>query len=160
MEAQEFVVSKLFDEVFEEVKPAAEEKGIQLHKDNKMNGTVFSGDKQKVKTLISNILSNAVKFTPEGGAVEAEINRQGDEIRMCVKDTGIGINPAFMPHIFEQFRQADSSLTRKHGGLGLGLAISKHIAKLHHGTIEAKSEGEGKGSMFIVKLPIEKTDKS
>lgn len=151
---QKIVVSQLFNEVFEELKPAAEQKHIELEKHNTMNGFVLTGDREKMKTLFGNILSNAVKFTPEGGKVTADLNHNQSEIELSVQDTGVGIKQEFLPHIFDQFRQADSTITRKHGGMGLGLAISKHIVKLHNGTIEAKSKGEGKGTTIVVKIPV------
>lgn len=151
---QDFIVSELFDEVFDEMKPAAEEKQLEFENHNTLNGCVFTGDKEKMKTLFANILSNAVKFTPEGGKVSADLKRDEDEIKLAVQDTGVGIKKEFLPYIFEQFSQADSTITRRHGGIGLGLAISKHIVKLHNGTIEAKSKGENKGTTVIVKIPL------
>lgn len=151
---QEFVVSKVFDEVFDEIKSSAEEKRLRFENHNALNGCVFSGDKEKIKTLFANILSNAVKFTPEGGKVSADLKRDEDEIEIAVQDTGVGIKKEFLPHIFEQFSQADSTTTRRHSGIGLGLAISKHIVRLHNGTIEAKSKGENQGTTVIVKIPL------
>lgn len=153
---EEVVFSEIFEDVYETLKEQAREKGIELHKNNKLNGSKVIGDEEKLKTVVSNLLSNAIKFTPEGGTIEADLEKKGNEVELVIKDDGIGISTQFMPHVFERFRQADSSITRKHGGLGLGLAISKHIVKLHRGTIEARSEGVGKGSVFIVKLPCEK----
>lgn len=158
MKEQNFVVSKLFDEVFEELKPVAEEKHIELEKHNSLNGCVLTGDKEKMKTLFGNILSNAVKFTPEGGKITADLDHDQTDIQLRVQDTGVGIKQEFLPHIFEQFRQADSTTTRKHGGMGLGLAISKHIVKLHNGTIEAKSKGEGEGTTIVVKIPLQNSE--
>lgn len=158
LKKQNFVVSEVFNEVFEEMKPAAEEKKIQLEKNNTLNGCVLTGDKQKLKILFGNILSNAVKFTPEGGNVSADLKKNNGEINLSVQDTGIGIKNEFLPHIFEQFRQADSTITRKHGGMGLGLAISKHIVKLHNGTIEAQSKGEGAGTTIVVKIPLKDSE--
>lgn len=154
MVEQDFVVSKLFDQVFEEIKPLAEEKHLRFENHNTLNGCVFTGDKEKMKTLFENILSNAVKFTPDGGAVSANLKRDENEIKLAIQDTGVGIRKEFLPHIFEQFRQADSTITRRHGGIGLGLAISKQIVQLHNGTIEAESNGEGKGTTVIVKIPV------
>ena len=155
---QNFVVSEIFNEVFDEMKPAAEEKHIHFENDNTLNGCVLTGDKEKMKILFGNLLSNAVKFTPEGGNVRAELKKNNGEINLSVQDTGIGIKNEFLPHIFEQFRQADSTITRKHGGIGLGLAISKHIVKLHNGTIEAKSKGEGAGTTVVVKIPLKDSE--
>lgn len=154
-EKKEVVFSELFEDVCESIKPQAQEKGIKLYKNNNLNGSKVIGDEEKLKILIDNLLSNAVKFTPKGGTVNAELEKQGNQVQLVVKDDGIGIDSEFMPHLFERFQQADSSITRRHGGLGLGLAISKHIVTLHNGTIEAHSEGAGKGSVFVVKLPCE-----
>ena len=105
-------------------------KDIGFEKNNTLNGCVISGDKEKIKNLFGNILSNAVKFTPAGGIVDTKLYRNNGELELVVHDNGIGIGNEFLPYIFEQFRQADSTTTRKHGGMGLGLAISKHIVKL------------------------------
>ena len=152
---KEVVFSELFEDVFTDIERQAREKGINLIKNNSLNGTKIIGDEEKLKTVVSNLLFNAVKFTGEGGVVEANLGKQNGEIQLLIKDNGIGISSKFMPHIFEKFQQADSSITRSHGGLGLGLAISKHIVILHNGTIEAHSEGSGKGSIFVVKLPLD-----
>ncbi len=102
------------------------------------------------------LFSNAIKFTPEGGTITAEVKEKDALIEMIIKDTGQGIRAEFLPQIFERFKQADSSTTRRHGGLGLGLAISRQIIKLHGGSIEATSKGEGTGAIFTVKFPFEK----
>jgi signal transduction histidine kinase len=119
-----------------------------------LNGSKIIGDEEKLRTVVNNILSNAVKFTPEGGTIEASLLKKDNKVYFTVIDDGIGISSKFMPYVFERFQQADSSITRRHGGLGLGLAICKHIVNLHNGSIEARSEGVGKGAEFIVKLPI------
>src|SRR5262249_12845520 len=99
-------------------------------------------------------LSNAIKFTPKEGHVEVRLERTGSQLQIQVQDTGIGISPDFLPHVFDRFRQADSSMTRKHGGLGLGLALVRHLVELHGGTVRAESPGEGHGATFTVKLPV------
>src|SRR5262249_23069463 len=99
-------------------------------------------------------LSNAVKFTPAGGKVEVEVARTDADALVRVSDSGAGIPTSFLPHVFEKFRQADASYTRQHGGLGLGLAIPRNPAEPHGGSIEAHSEGEGRGATFIVRLPL------
>jgi len=98
-------------------------------------------------------LSNAVKFTPAGGHVSLDVGSVDGVAELKVTDTGVGIPPAFLPFVFDKFRQADGSFTREHGGLGLGLAIARHLIELHGGSIEARSAGEGTGATFIVRLP-------
>ncbi len=101
-----------------------------------------------------NLLSNAAKFTPIGGRIEVRIVERDAQIEIIVSDTGIGFPSTFKPHVFERFRQAESGPTRLHGGLGLGLAIARHIVEMHGGTIDGESEGEGKGATFRVRLPL------
>ncbi|CAN5675880.1 hypothetical protein BH18ACI1_BH18ACI1_03450 [soil metagenome] len=150
----------IFPDVFEcscrEIEEKAREKSIEFIKDNQLNGHTILGDEDKVKIVIHNLLSNAVKFTHSGGKVEASVMQEGDNIQIIIKDNGQGISPEFLPHIFDRFNQADNSSTRNYGGLGLGLAITNHIVKLHNGTIKAQSEGKGKGSVFVVKFPVHK----
>jgi signal transduction histidine kinase len=108
-----------------------------------------------LQQVIWNLLSNAVKFTPEGGRVEVSLRRTaGAHATITVTDNGAGISPDFLPHVFEHFRQADSTSTRQHGGLGLGLAIVRRLIELHGGTVEAESDGAGRGATFRVKLPL------
>lgn len=111
-------------------------------------------DADRLQQVIGNLIGNAIKFTPPEGRVMVTVDRVGDAIEIRVKDTGQGIDPAFLPHIFERFRQAEGSTTRRHGGLGLGLAIVRHIVDLHEGTITAESPGRGKGACFSVRLPL------
>jgi PAS domain S-box-containing protein len=111
-------------------------------------------DPARLQQMAWNLLSNAIKFTPAGGRVEADVRRMRDRIRVQVTDTGIGIGPEFLPHLFERFRQADASTTRAHGGLGLGLAITRHLAELQGGSVEAESDGLGRGARFAVYLPL------
>jgi len=136
------------------VRPAAQKKQIELVATlgPALGGVV--GDSDRLQQVVWNLISNAVKFTPAGGKVciFATVNRGRVEVR--VTDTGEGINPAFLPHVFERFRQADGTTTRSQGGLGLGLAIVRHIVELHGGTVEADSEGSGKGASFAVNLPV------
>jgi len=117
-----------------------------------------SGDPNRLQQVVWNILSNAAKFTPKGGRVHILVQPNESQVEIVVSDTGIGIPPAFLPHIFERFRQAEGGTTRKHGGLGLGLAIARHIVEMHGGTIEAESAGPGKGSTFRVQLPLMSID--
>lgn len=146
--------SDVFENTFSEIEPTAQEKSIQLIKANRLNGHLISGDADKIKIVIYNLLANAVKFTHSGGKIETALCEHNGAIEMVVKDDGIGIGQEFLPHVFDRFRQADASSTRSSGGLGLGLTISNHIIKLHNGTIEAASEGKGKGAVFTVKVPL------
>ena len=112
------------------------------------------GDPQRLQQVAVNLLMNAVKFTPKGGRVQVLVERRDSSVDFTVADSGQGIAADFLPHVFERFRQADGSLSRKSGGLGLGLAIVRHIVELHGGSVSAFSEGEGKGSSFTVRLPV------
>ena len=116
-------------------------------------GPVF-GDPNRLQQVVWNLLTNAVKFTPKGGKIDVLVERVNSHVEITVHDSGIGISPEFLPHLFERFRQADSSTTRKFGGLGLGLSIVKQLVELHGGTVTAESAGEGKGATFIVSLPL------
>jgi CheY-like chemotaxis protein len=113
-----------------------------------------SGDPGRLQQVVWNLLSNAVKFTPKNGRVQVRLERVNSHIEIAVSDTGIGIKRDFLPYVFERFRQADGSTTRSTGGLGLGLAIVRHIVEMHGGTVEATSAGEGQGSTFRVRLPL------
>jgi CheY-like chemotaxis protein len=107
-----------------------------------------------LQQVVWNLLSNAIKFTPQGGRVEARLERVDPHIRITVSDTGKGVNPDFLPYVFDRFHQSDTSSVRRHGGLGLGLALTKYLVELHGGTIEAESAGEGQGATFKVTLPV------
>ena len=113
----------------------------------------IAGDPSRIQQVIWNLLSNAVKFTPEGGSIVVALRQRDADVELTVTDTGVGIRPEFLPHIFERFEQGNPSITRRFGGLGLGLAIARHLVELHGGTIDAQSEGEGKGARFTVRLP-------
>ncbi len=137
----------------EAVRPAAEAKGVELTLDLRDDASDFQGDPDRVQQVVWNLLSNAIKFTPKG-KVTVELHRSNGQAEIVVADSGIGIAPDFLPHVFDRFRQADSSITRAQGGLGLGLAIVRHLVEVHGGTVKAESEGEGKGARFTVRLPI------
>jgi len=113
-----------------------------------------SGDPDRLQQVVWNLLSNAIKFTPSGGSVRVRVRRANGHVDVVVEDTGAGIRPDFLPHVFERFRQSDSSSTRAHGGLGLGLALVRHLVELHGGTVSAESRGEGQGATFTVRLPV------
>ena len=113
------------------------------------------GDADRLRQVVWNLLSNAVKFTSDGGQVDVSLTElAGQRIQVSVRDTGIGIASEFLPFVFERFRQADSSTTRHHGGLGLGLAIVRHLVELHGGNVRAESAGRGRGATFMVDLPL------
>jgi PAS domain S-box-containing protein len=137
----------------ENVTPAAEAKGIQVSAEVADASMTITADAHRLQQIVWNILSNAVKFTPKGGAVTVRALREGSSILIRVSDTGEGMRPETILEVFEPFKQADASTTRRHGGLGLGLAIVKHLVTAHGGTVEAQSEGLGKGATFIVCLP-------
>jgi len=138
----------------EVVRPAAEAKLIQLEVDLRRGLGLVHGDATRLQQVVWNLLSNALKFTGKGGRVEVRLERVDAQAEITVRDTGQGINPTFLRHIFDRFRQADNSTTRRQGGLGLGLSIVHHLVELHGGTVEATSEGEGKGACFRVRLPL------
>ncbi|MGI8494522.1 MAG: CHASE domain-containing protein [Pyrinomonadaceae bacterium] len=150
---QEVNFSQIFEQAIRQTQALADEKGVLLVKENELNGQVIIGDSERLQKMIINLLSNAIKFTPQGGEILAELKKLDNKIEMTIKDSGLGISSEVLPHIFEHFKQGDSSITRQHGGLGLGLAISQQIIKLHGGRIKVNSEGEGKGSIFTVRLP-------
>jgi CheY-like chemotaxis protein len=154
LDVQRVNVTEVIDAAIAAVMPAAEAKGVRVRKVLDPLAGPVSGDPARLQQVVWNLLTNAVKFTPKGGRVQVLLERVNSHVEISVIDTGMGIRPEFLPHIFERFRQADSSTTRRHGGLGLGLAIVKHLAELHGGTVRAKSPGEGQGSTFVVSLPI------
>ncbi|MBD2356129.1 PAS domain S-box protein [Tolypothrix sp. FACHB-123] len=138
----------------ETVRLAAEAKSIQLHTEIVSPVKHFLGDSSRLQQVVWNLLSNAVKFTPPGGQVNIKLESVGSEAQIQVSDSGKGISREFLPYVFETFRQADSATTRQFGGLGLGLAIVRHIVEMHGGTVHADSPGEGQGATFTVKLPL------
>ena len=151
---QPLAVAPIVSTVLESIRPAAEAKGVTLHSPLSSEIGRISGDSSRVQQIVWNLLSNAVKFTPAGGHVSVELTQEGGHVVLGVRDTGVGIAPEFLPHVFERFRQADSSTTRAHSGVGLGLAIVRDLVELHGGSIEGRSDGPDKGSMFIVRFPI------
>jgi PAS domain S-box-containing protein len=136
------------------VRPAADARGVRLGAPDLAPGTLVLGDAGRLQQVVQNLLHNAVKFTSRGGEVRVELRRAGHSAELQVRDTGVGIAAEFLPHVFERFRQWDSSTTRPHGGLGLGLAITRHLVEAHGGSVEAASDGAGKGATFSVRLPM------
>lgn len=136
------------------VLPAAEAKGVRVHKVLDSLAGPITGDPNRLQQAVWNLLTNAVKFTPRGGKIQVLLERVNSHVEISVIDTGQGIHPDFLPHVFDRFRQADGSTTRRHGGLGLGLSIVKQLVELHGGSVRVKSPGEGQGATFVLALPI------
>ncbi|HEX8492114.1 MAG TPA: PAS domain S-box protein [Pyrinomonadaceae bacterium] len=136
------------------VRPAAEAKGIEMEVSVATDAGLVSGDPDRLQQVVWNLLTNAVKFTDKGGKVEVRLERSGSNVMVKVRDTGIGIPTEFLPHVFDRFRQADASTKREHGGLGLGLAVVRHLVEQHGGTVAAESEGENRGATFVIELPV------
>ena len=136
------------------VSPAADAKGVRLETVLDPHASPVSGDPERLQQVLWNLLSNAVKFTNRGGKVQVRLGRVNSHVELSVADTGVGISPEFLPHVFERFRQADASIARERGGLGLGLSIARQLAEMHGGTIDAASGGIGLGSTFTLKLPL------
>jgi CheY-like chemotaxis protein len=136
------------------VQPAADAKGVRIQTIIDPNVGPVSGDPNRLQQVLWNLLLNAVKFTPKKGRVQVRVERVNSHIDVVVSDTGIGIRPDFLPHVFDRFRQADAGTTRHTAGLGLGLSIVRHIVEMHGGTVDAASDGEGKGATFRVRLPV------
>jgi len=147
-------LASLVETSVDTVRPMAEAKSIRMLPSLKTSHCLVSGDAARLQQVVWNLFSNAVKFTPEGGRVDVLLTCDETHVELRVSDTGQGINPNFLPYIFDRFRQADGTTTRKHGGLGLGLAIVRHLVELHSGTISAHSDGDGQGTTFILKLPL------
>ncbi|PYT01946.1 MAG: hypothetical protein DMF63_03690 [Acidobacteria bacterium] len=148
------IMRELFDRAVASVSVAAFQKGVTLVKDDELKEEQVLCDAKRLELALVNVLSNAVKFTPEGGSVEARAFRQDGSVKCTVTDDGSGIPPEFLPFVFDQYRQSERPSTRHHGGLGLGLALAERIIRLHSGRIEAESSGTGKGAKFTISLPI------
>ena len=144
----------IVEAAIETVRPAAEAKGIRIEKLLDPQAGPVSGDPNRLQQVVWNLLSNAIKFTPRDGKVQVLLERVNSHIEISIADTGMGIEPKFIDHVFERFRQQDSSTTRRYGGLGLGLSIVKHLVELHGGTVRAQSAGQGLGATFSVLLPV------
>ena len=140
----------------ETVRSTAAARDIELEVELANSPLIVQGAPLRLQQIVWNLLSNAIKFTEAGGKVSVRVHREGGEVRVVVSDTGIGIAPEFLPHVFDRFRQADGSTTRQHGGLGLGLAIVRALAELHGGWVSAESEGIGRGSRFMFAMPVNK----
>jgi len=151
-------LQKAIAAAIEAIRPAADAKSIQIALEFDSSVDQLRGDANRLQQVIWNLLTNAVKFTPVGGGVRIVASRDDSHVEISVQDTGIGIPSAFLPFVFDRFRQADASTTRPYGGLGLGLSIVKNLVELHGGSVRAKSSGEGQGTAFIVRLPLPPTE--
>jgi PAS domain S-box-containing protein len=136
------------------ITPAAEAKGVRLEAVLDPHAAPISGDPERLQQVLWNLLTNGVKFTKRGGRVQVRLERVNSQVELTVSDTGIGISPEFLPHVFERFRQADAGINRERGGLGLGLSIARQLTEMHGGTIDVSSEGLGHGTTFRVRLPL------
>src|SRR5262249_14462040 len=143
--------------VIDMVRTSADAKAIQIHTQIDEDARLASGEADSLQRMIFNLLSNAVKFTPQGGRIDAQLQRVSSQIQIVVSDTGIGIPKKFLPYVFAPFSHADNTGMRTHGGLGLGLAIVRQIAEMHGGTVQVRSE-EGLGATFTIRLPIDNRD--
>ncbi len=137
------------------VRPAADAKKIALSVRVDPSAAHVVGDPERLQQVVWNLASNAIKFTPKGGRVDVSLERVGTDVELVVRDTGQGISAEFLPHVFERFRQAEGSTTRRHGGLGLGLALVRHLVEAHGGTVKAESDGDDRGATFTVRLPVQ-----
>lgn len=154
IEFQPASFATITESVINSLRPAVDAKQLELEAAIDPAAGPILGDPARLQQIVTNLLSNAIKFTPNGGKIEVNLERRNSHIRLEVKDTGVGIPPEHLPHIFERFRQVDSSNIRSHGGLGLGLAIVDYLVRQQAGTVCAESEGAGKGATFVVEFPL------
>jgi CheY-like chemotaxis protein len=154
LESRPVHLGPVIEAAVDAAQPDAEAKALRLELSIPPGTVTVSGDPVRLQQVVANLISNAIKFTPDGGRLQVALEMTDAHARVTVSDTGAGINAEFLPFIFERFRQADTTSTRRNKGLGLGLAISRHLVELHGGTIEASSAGEGQGSVFTVTVPL------
>lgn len=154
LDARPLALHGVVETVLESVRPTAEARGIEMLVRMEDENLIVRGDPMRLQQVVWNLLANAVKFTPAGGRVEVTLARADANARLTVHDSGLGIPPAFVPHLFERFSQADTTTTRSYGGLGLGLSIVRDLVELHGGKVRADSLGDGQGARFIVELPL------
>lgn len=154
LDVQRVDVSAVIAAAVESVKPSADMKGLRLISVLDPLAGPVKGDPARIQQIVWNLLTNAVKFTPKGGKIQVALERVNSHIEIVVSDNGEGIKPEFLPHVFDRFKQADSSSTRRYSGLGIGLSIVKQLVELHGGVVRAKSPGIGQGATFIISLPL------
>jgi CheY-like chemotaxis protein len=154
LDTRQVELGPVVEAAIDSVRQAADAKNIRLGAEFDDDTDLVAGDPDRLQQVVWNLLSNAIKFTPKGGNVGVHVGREGSDVCIRVSDTGQGITAEFLPYVFERFRQADGSTTREHGGLGLGLAIVRHLVEQHGGRVSAESGGERRGSTFTVSLPV------
>ena len=154
LDVQPVELPVIVDNAVSTIQPAAEAKNVRVQTTIDPNVGTVSGDPDRLQQVVWNLVSNAVKFTPKGGRIQVRLERVNSHVEITVSDTGVGISSEFLPYVFDRFCQAEGGTTRKTGGLGLGLAIVRHIVEMHGGTVLAMSAGEGQGSTFTVRLPL------
>ena len=154
LDVQAVELPRIIEAALDSVRPGADAKGIHLDVRLDPLSSPVMGDADRLQQVVWNLLSNAIKFTPQSGLVEVRLRLDGGSAEIRVRDTGAGIRPDFLPYVFDRFRQAESTITRSHGGLGLGLSIVRHLVELHGGSVAVLSEGEGTGAEFTVRLPV------
>ena len=155
LDLQTLAPASVIASAIETLRPAADAKHIAIHSNIASDAGSIAADPGRIQQVIWNLLSNALKFTPQGGRVDIGVRREASRLAITVADNGVGIKKDFLPHVFDRFRQADASTTRRHGGLGLGLAIVKHLVEQHGGTVTASSAGDMQGASFTVRLPLD-----
>jgi signal transduction histidine kinase len=153
LELEPVDLAVLAEATVQTLRPTADAKTVRLTNDVSSSASLVNGDGRRLQQVLWNLVHNAVKFTPGGGHVVVGVHASDDVVRLVVTDSGCGISPAFLPYVFERFRQEDPSSTRQSHGLGVGLSIARHLAELHGGTIRAASAGPGLGSTFVLELP-------
>ena len=156
LKSEDVNLRAVITDAVDSVRPAVTAKALRLRTDIHPDADiVISGDAGRLRQVVWNLLSNAIKFTPPGGAIDLGVKRASDALEVSVRDSGVGIDAAFLPYAFERFRQAESSPSRQHGGLGLGLAIVRHLVEAHGGTVSVASDGPGTGAVFVFRLPLD-----
>ena len=158
LEVQRVELPAAIEGAVQSLRPSADAKEIQIDTAIDPRALPITGDPTRLQQVVWNLLSNAIKFTPKGGRVRVSLQRTDDHVEIAVSDNGQGIRPEFLPHVFDRFRQQDSTTTRRHGGLGLGLALVKHLVELHGGSVRARSAGEHQGATFTITLPVPRFD--
>ncbi len=154
LEKRKFPLALIVESAVNGMRPVADSKPVELVVNIDKATGIANADQERIVQIVNNLVSNAIKFTPEGGRVTLSLCRNGDNAELTIEDTGQGISADFLPHVFERYRQAENAVTTRKGGLGLGLAIVRSIVEMHGGSVSAESEGEGTGAKFTVLLPL------